>query len=129
MCATSPTFAQPRYRLTLSPSRCVPPPLPCPAPRTDTERVYIDSRELALHLRQRFGHARSPRHPAPYGHVQPRAEWEGAEEEGPADPHASLDVPVFVFQLHREVAVMIDKHYNARALEDMVLVITNGARE
>lgn len=38
-------------------------------------------------------------------------------------------VPVFVFELSRDSAVMLDAHYNARALEDMVLVVANAARE
>ena len=38
-------------------------------------------------------------------------------------------VPVFVFELDRDVAVLLDEHYNAKALEDMILVINNAARE
>lgn len=35
---------------------------------------------------------------------------------------------VFVLQLERDTAVLLDEHYNARALEDMVLVVANSAR-
>ncbi len=38
-------------------------------------------------------------------------------------------VPIFVFEVQRDVAVLIDAHYNAKALEDMVLVVQNAARE
>ncbi len=41
---------------------------------------------------------------------------------------ASRDVTVYVLQLARDVAVLLDEHYNARALEDMVLVVANAAR-
>lgn len=37
--------------------------------------------------------------------------------------HALLEVPVFVLQLDRPVPVLIDQHYNAKALEDMILVV------
>lgn len=46
-----------------------------------------------------------------------------------ADPHASISVPVFVFELDRDVPVLIDEHYNARAMEDMVLVVANAANQ
>lgn len=50
------------------------------------------------------------------------------------DPHqrcayAFMQVPVFVFELDRDVAVLLDEHYNAKALEDMILVVKNTARE
>lgn len=38
-------------------------------------------------------------------------------------------VPVLIFQLERNTAVLIDEHYNAKALEDMILVVQNAARE
>jgi hypothetical protein len=71
--------------------------------------VYLDSRELALRLRQRFEPA--PRHAAA------------------SDPHAQLEVPVFVFLLDRDVPVLIDEHYNGRALEDMIVVVQNAANQ
>jgi hypothetical protein len=40
-----------------------------------------------------------------------------------------LQVPVFVFLLDRDVPILIDEHYNARALEDMVLVVANAAHQ
>lgn len=45
------------------------------------------------------------------------------------NPHAVLDVPVFVFVLDRPHPVLLDAHYNARALEDMVLAVSNSAHE
>jgi hypothetical protein len=71
---------------------------------------------------------------------------EGAEDSAAADgfggafgddgdanasknPHAVLDVPVFVFVLDRPYPVLLDAHYNARALEDMVLAVSNSAHE
>jgi len=57
----------------------------------------------------------------------------GGDGEGgdgrPANPHAVLDVPVFVFMLDRPHPVLLDAHYNARALEDMVLAVSNAAHE
>jgi hypothetical protein len=38
-------------------------------------------------------------------------------------------VPVFIFELDRDAAVLLDTHYNARALKDMVIVVQNAARE
>lgn len=70
----------------------------------------MDSRELALRLKQRFS-------------------FDDAKRAGSSDPHAVLEVPVFVFELDRDVAVLIDEHYNARALEDMVLVVQNAANQ
>eukprot|EP00878_Enallax_costatus_P020352 GHUV01021506.1.p1 GENE.GHUV01021506.1~~GHUV01021506.1.p1 ORF type:complete len:850 (+),score=172.67 GHUV01021506.1:211-2760(+) len=77
----------------------------------ENEALYLDSRELALRLKQRFRMDDSSRRTVS------------------ADPHAVLEVPVFVFELDRDVAVLIDEHYNARALEDMVLVVQNAANQ
>jgi hypothetical protein len=38
------------------------------------------------------------------------------------------DVPVYVLQLERDTAILLDEHYNARALDDMILVVANSAR-
>jgi hypothetical protein len=73
------------------------------------EQLYLDSRELAHRLRQHF---------------------DGTLKRASAnDPHARLEVPVFVFQLDRDVPVLIDEHYNARALEDMIVVVQNAANQ
>ncbi|GBF97200.1 hypothetical protein Rsub_10061 [Raphidocelis subcapitata] len=75
------------------------------------EALWIDSPELAARLRRRF-------QPAP-----------GAARRRGADPHASLEVPVFVFNLDRDAPVLIDEHYNARALDDMVVIFENAANQ
>lgn len=38
-------------------------------------------------------------------------------------------VPVFIFELDRDEPVLIDQHYNARALEDLVMVVQNAANQ
>lgn len=48
---------------------------------TDNEVLYLDSSELAAHLRRRF-------------------DWQGRRAVH-HDPHAALEVPVFVFNLDR----------------------------
>lgn len=79
---------------------------------TDTmhefEQVYLDSRELAHKLQQQF----------------PTAPRRGSSRQ-----HSQLHVPVFVFLLSRETPVLIDQHYNARALEDLVIVVANSAKK
>eukprot|EP00879_Flechtneria_rotunda_P012231 GHRR01012773.1.p1 GENE.GHRR01012773.1~~GHRR01012773.1.p1 ORF type:complete len:1051 (+),score=372.66 GHRR01012773.1:153-3305(+) len=76
----------------------------------ENEALYLDSRELALRLRQRFDMVNTRR-------------------VGSLDPHALLEVPVFVFELDRDVPVLIDEHYNARALEDLVVIVQNAANQ
>jgi hypothetical protein len=41
----------------------------------------------------------------------------------------ALQVPVFIFELDRDEPVLIDQHYNARALEDLVMVVQNAANQ
>lgn len=41
----------------------------------------------------------------------------------------TLQVPVFIFELDRDEPVLIDQHYNARALEDLVMVVQNAANQ
>lgn len=41
----------------------------------------------------------------------------------------TLQVPVFIFELDRDEPVLIDQHYNARALEDLVIVVQNAANQ
>jgi hypothetical protein len=36
---------------------------------------------------------------------------------------------VFIFELDRDAPVLIDEHYNARALEDLVIVVENAANQ
>jgi hypothetical protein len=76
----------------------------------ENEALYLDSRELALRLKQRFA-------------------FNTARAAASSDPHALLDVPVFIFELDRDVPVLIDEHYNARALEDLILVVENAANQ
>jgi hypothetical protein len=38
-------------------------------------------------------------------------------------------IPVVIFQLNRKQAVLIDEHYNGRAVDDVVLVVSNAAHE
>lgn len=83
--------------------------MPCLA--AENEALYLDSRELALRLKQRFRMDESSRRTVS------------------ADPHAMLEVPIFIFELDRDIPVLIDEHYNARALEDMVLVVQNAANQ
>ena len=73
------------------------------------ETVYLDSSELAYRLRQHFDGS--------------------LKRATAADLHALLEVPVFVFQLDRDIPVLIDEHYNARALEDMIVVVQNAANQ
>ncbi|KAI8467147.1 MAG: hypothetical protein J3K34DRAFT_431559 [Monoraphidium minutum] len=75
----------------------------------DAEVLYIDSSELAAHLRRRFEH--TPRRVAS------------------PDIHAALEVPVFVFNLDRDIPILVDEHYNARALEDMIIIAENAANQ
>lgn len=42
---------------------------------------------------------------------------------------AVCQVPVFIFELDRDEPVLIDQHYNARALEDLVMVVQNAANQ
>lgn len=84
----------------------------------EMERVYVDSRELAATLRRQF---------PPTKRQLQREEMAGRQH------HVALTIPhrdvfVFVLQLERDTAVLLDEHYNARALEDMVLVVANSAR-
>jgi hypothetical protein len=44
-------------------------------------------------------------------------------------PAASSNVHVLIFELDRDVPVLIDEHYNARALEDLILVVENAANQ
>lgn len=83
----------------------------CWCTAAENESLYLESRELALRLKQRFRMDDSSRRAVS------------------ADPHAVLEVPVFVFELERDIPVLIDEHYNARALEDMVLVVQNAANQ
>lgn len=77
----------------------------------DTERMFVDSRELAHHLRPLLAaRALSKR-----------------QQSGLGKDH--LVVPVLIFQLERSTAVLVDEHYSAKALEDMLLVVQNAARE
>jgi 1-aminocyclopropane-1-carboxylate deaminase/D-cysteine desulfhydrase-like pyridoxal-dependent ACC family enzyme len=41
----------------------------------------------------------------------------------------SQQVPVFIFQLQRHMAVLIDEHYSAKALENMIVVVSNSAQQ
>lgn len=41
----------------------------------------------------------------------------------------TTQVPVFIFELDRDEPVLIDQHYNARALEDLVMVVQNAANQ
>jgi hypothetical protein len=38
-------------------------------------------------------------------------------------------IPVFIFEVERDTALLIDSHYNAKALPDMILVVENAAQE
>jgi len=107
----------------------------------EAERVYVDSRALAHVLRQRFDTPEAPAAPAPPGSLEAaaarrarRARGRGYARPGSAPvngsaTHATHEVPVFVFELTRDTAVLIDGHYNAKPLEDMVLVVSNTARD
>ncbi|KAG1665506.1 hypothetical protein FOA52_009768 [Chlamydomonas sp. UWO 241] len=47
-----------------------------------------------------------------------------AEKEG-----EGMTIPVVILQLNRKQAILIDEHYNGRAVDDVVLVVMNAARE
>ncbi|GIL57470.1 hypothetical protein Vafri_12700 [Volvox africanus] len=84
----------------------------------EIERVFVDSLELADTLRRHF---------PPTKHQLARGHAESKVAKISLTAH-TREVPVYVLQLERDVAVLLDEHYNARALEDMVLVISNSAR-
>lgn len=84
----------------------------------EMERSYIDSRELAHSLRLHFGEGKQP--------SATKAGANGRERVLLTNP--SREVAVYVLQLERDVAILLDEHYNARALHDMVLVVANAAR-
>jgi len=125
---------------------------PCCA--AENEAIHIDSRELSWRLRQQYvdpANSRSTKRSAadPHAslHVSGRSAWRVAQcSWTPPPPPAGctsdvprpgthctyrlvLQVPVFVFLLDRDVPILIDEHYNARALEDMVLVVANAAHQ
>ncbi|KAG2501680.1 hypothetical protein HYH03_000182 [Edaphochlamys debaryana] len=84
----------------------------------EMERVYVDSRELAATLRRHF----------PPTKKQQQLE-EAAQRSGRISLTAPVrDVPVYVLQMERDAPILLDEHYNARALEDMILVVANSAR-
>eukprot|EP00798_Chlamydomonas_sp_ICE-L_P013742 gene13741-19644_t len=70
----------------------------------NSERQYLDSRELGNNLR---------RHPF-------------IQSMGRSRTH--IDIPVIVLQLDRDAAILLDQHYNARSLKDMILIVQNSAR-
>lgn len=71
------------------------------------ERLYFDSTDLGAVIRSTV--LESP-------HV--------AKKE-PVHPKDRLEIPIVVFSLDRESPVFIDRHYVARALSDMVIVVHN----
>lgn len=79
----------------------------------EAEQVYLDSMELAHHLRRVF----------------PTEASMGARKKAAAlgTLHEHLEVPIFIFQLNRQHAILIDEHYNARAMEDLIMVVHNAA--
>mmetsp|Transcript_38308 Transcript_38308/g.85303 ORF Transcript_38308/g.85303 Transcript_38308/m.85303 type:complete len:1048 (+) Transcript_38308:131-3274(+) len=77
----------------------------------EAERLFIDSRELAYHLRRTL------------------AQHHDIRKTSPGFDHTHLNVPIFIFELHRDWGVLIDEHYNAKALDDMILVVQNAARD
>jgi len=68
-------------------------------------------RQLAFRLRQRFDTDTT------------------TKRASSSNAHALLEVPVFIFELDRDMPVLIDEHYNAKALEDLVLVVQNSAKK
>jgi hypothetical protein len=42
---------------------------------------------------------------------------------------ALQSVPVFTFELDCDAHVLIDEHYSARVLEDLILVVENAANQ
>jgi hypothetical protein len=76
---TGPSLPRP---LLTSLLKIPPTQTPTARPPTEAEVLYIDSQELASHLRRRF----PPAH---------------ARKAAATDPHHTLEVPVFVFNLDR----------------------------
>ena len=73
------------------------------------ERLYFDSLELrSLLTKQLFGNA------------SPQKKTTAKTQE------KQLEVPIFVLILDRDRPIFIDRHYVARALEDMVIVVQNS---
>ena len=73
--------------------------------------MYIDSRELEHHVAPALLDIKR-RYPAHH-----------------SGGSGHLEVPVLVFQLQRDTPVLIDEHYSAKALEGMVVVVQNAARQ
>ena len=77
-----------------------------------TKRMYLDSQVLQKHLQllHQDGGLR--------GHM--RMEEPGVNKR---------DIPIFLFSMDVPLPVFIDKHYQARALEDMVIAVQSDAEE
>jgi len=86
-----------------------------------TKRMYLDSQVLQRHLQLLHD------------------KFVSAEEEQDAEKLASSivddapvhrrDVPIFIFSMDVPMPVFIDKHYQARALEDMVVAVQSDELE
>ena len=73
------------------------------------ERLYFDSAELQQLLSKHLFRGEAPSR---------KTTTEGL--------HTQLDVPIFVLILDRDRPVFVDRHYLARAMEDMVIVVQNS---
>lgn len=79
-----------------------------------TKRMYLDSQVLQKHLQLLHDHLT-------------------ADAEGESSV-SKRDIPIFLFSMDVPLPVFIDKHYQARALDDMVIAVqvcarTEGGRE
>lgn len=76
-------------------------------------RMYLESHELQHQLlelnKNRVHHKRGVKYSISTG----------------ASPDTVLEVPIFVFSVDTDVPLFIDKHYQAKSLPDMVLVVQN----
>jgi len=76
-----------------------------------TKRMYLDSRVLQRHLQTLHKHLM------------------GASDLTEAKTPNKKDVPVFIFSMDFPLPVFVDKHYQARSLEDMVIAVQSDEVE
>jgi len=75
-----------------------------------TKRMYLDSQVLEKHLQLLHDHMAGG----------------GPEEAGAMDKR---DIPIFLFSMDAPLPVFIDKHYQAKALQDMVIAVQSDEVE
>lgn len=78
------------------------------------ERIFFDSMELKRVLSRKY--------------KGPPQQESGSDHQQRTNVnrHNRLEVPIFIISLDRDQPIFIDKHYVAKALDDMVIVVHNG---